>query len=733
MKGSSSFPKVPVILSKESPKGHHQSYNQLYSAKNHHISSSYKKPFSSMKKSKKSASIMSKTVQSFRKFSKSHQKRNGSDRSSSFNRKYEQFRIRTEPSPRKVHPNYKRVNYLKELHILPDKKDRIRVMKKKDDSVLKHFKRKMNNEKIDEKDIVRALKNTTEMKNKIKILDAAVNYKQIEEVQKQKVKKNNHFKKSILLVLQFVNKLKLKARQSRIAKNLQIGKHGEGRKRSVLLQRQLSPKKKIFDKINSSLNDGSHQKWGPFDENNNLNNTVAIIKLEKSGNASNPNLEPEGQNILVESIEDFANFNNLGENPVFQRTASGISQLYQKQSSIPNLNQIDNQDYQSREESTEKLDQILEEESEETPSGRLHHYNHIQSLRNITKVNSIVELFPSSKRDSHPTQKGVAFQKVSKRSFSRSKKSQRTIKGKSKRKNSKSNASKNNKVRKIGFRSKTVISQSVGRSHKMTNSKSRKNEVSKDSLLNTEHSFQRKRNRKVTMSPSKNIISEIERPIPYNKRLNSPTLRKVKLHYERIRCYRIQKANYEFRVQQELEKMRNAKTKLKSNNSNNQQFSFLDKPSKFLTELSKTSKKMKIKKIEFRNRNKLVKSYKNANRHLKKDLVLNLKQADMDLKKTMQMPVLVEEMRPESFYDLQRIDKKMEGKFLQNCFDEIQANQEEILLNLKKSRAHLNVSPIRKAKKVSLSNNLYRKGSQEHIVISSPSKQQMMVIQKQNT
>lgn len=87
------------------------------------------------------------------------------------------------------------------------------------------------------------------------------------------------------------------------------------------------------------------------------------------------------------------------------------------------------------------------------------------------------------------------------------------------------------------------------------------------------------------------------------------------------------------------------------------------------------------------------------------------------------MPVLVEEMRPESFYDLQRIDKKMEGKFLQNCFDEIQVNQEEILLNLKKSRAHLNVSPIRKAKKVSLSNNLYRKGSQEHIVISSPSKQ----------
>lgn len=41
--------------------------------------------------------------------------------------------------------------------------------------------------------------------------------------------------------------------------------------------------------------------------------------------------------------------------------------------------------------------------------------------------------------------------------------------------------------------------------------------------------------RKVTMTPSKNIISEKERPIPFNKRLDSPTLRKSKLHFERVR------------------------------------------------------------------------------------------------------------------------------------------------------------------------------------------------------
>jgi hypothetical protein len=48
----------------------------------------------------------------------------------------------------------------------------------------------------------------------------------------------------------------------------------------------------------------------------------------------------------------------------------------------------------------------------------------------------------------------------------------------------------------------------------------------------------------------------------------------------------------------------------------------------------------------------------------------------------MQMPVLVEEMRPESFYDLQRIDKTMEGNFLQNCFDDIKGNKDSILCNL---------------------------------------------------
>jgi len=49
------------------------------------------------------------------------------------------------------------------------------------------------------------------------------------------------------------------------------------------------------------------------------------------------------------------------------------------------------------------------------------------------------------------------------------------------------------------------------------------------------------------------------------------------------------------------------------------------------------------------------------------------------------MPVLEEEMRPESFYDLQRIDKKMEGKFLENCFDQIQEEKLLILSNLQKN------------------------------------------------
>jgi hypothetical protein len=58
------------------------------------------------------------------------------------------------------------------------------------------------------------------------------------------------------------------------------------------------------------------------------------------------------------------------------------------------------------------------------------------------------------------------------------------------------------------------------------------------------------------------------------------------------------------------------------------------------------------------------------------------------------MPVLDERMRPESFYDLQRIDKKMEGKFLANCFEEIQGgDHDKILNNLDNGALNRSLSP----------------------------------------
>ena len=81
-----------------------------------------------------------------------------SQSSKSIFKNFKKFRIKTEPNPRKPHPNYKRVNYLKDLYVLPDKSERKRHLRQKDKIVLKNFKKKMNSQKIGEDDMVQALK-----------------------------------------------------------------------------------------------------------------------------------------------------------------------------------------------------------------------------------------------------------------------------------------------------------------------------------------------------------------------------------------------------------------------------------------------------------------------------------------------------------------------------------------------------------------------------------------------
>ncbi len=60
----------------------------------------------------------------------------------------------------------------------------------------------------------------------------------------------------------------------------------------------------------------------------------------------------------------------------------------------------------------------------------------------------------------------------------------------------------------------------------------------------------------VTMTPSDFAINEIERPIAFNKRLESPTLRKIKLHYQRIRKFNEQQLEIELKIKQEIVKMK---------------------------------------------------------------------------------------------------------------------------------------------------------------------------------
>lgn len=144
-------------------------------------------------------------------------------------------------------------------------------------------------------------------------------------------------------MLQFVNKLKIRARKSRIAKNLQIGKVQEK-----------NQKDEKFVSLNQNLLE-KEEKKEQISPPKDLNKSVAIIKLEK---ITPPTEEKSAENLKIQSIEDFAKY----VRPM-HRTATGISHLYQQQSSIPNLNHIEHTEYLSREMSSTKLDQIQEEDS----------------------------------------------------------------------------------------------------------------------------------------------------------------------------------------------------------------------------------------------------------------------------------------------------------------------------------------------------------------------------------
>lgn len=133
-KSANNYPKVPIISI--DPKAT-QKYHLLYTTK---LLNSNHKPLSKSGYNHHSTR-MSETTSNFRtqpNLRTSHSTR-------SVFKKYKKFRIKTEPSPRKKQiVNYKSVNYLKDLHVLPDKTVRLRYMREKDERILQKFKNKMN-------------------------------------------------------------------------------------------------------------------------------------------------------------------------------------------------------------------------------------------------------------------------------------------------------------------------------------------------------------------------------------------------------------------------------------------------------------------------------------------------------------------------------------------------------------------------------------------------------------
>jgi hypothetical protein len=89
-------------------------------------------------------------------------------------------------------------------------------LKKKDEDLYTQIKYKLSNNKVSDEEWVSVLKKSEFLGTKMKILDHIMEYKKIQVIQKEKLKNATFFKNSILIVLRFVIKLKLRVKLRRL-------------------------------------------------------------------------------------------------------------------------------------------------------------------------------------------------------------------------------------------------------------------------------------------------------------------------------------------------------------------------------------------------------------------------------------------------------------------------------------------------------------------------------------
>ena len=195
----------------------------------------------------------------------------------------------------------------------------------------------------------------------------------------------------------------------------------------------------------------------------------------------------------------------------------------------------------------------------------------------------------------------------------------------------------------------------------------------------------RSKQRKITILPCANVINEVLRPVAYNKRLNSPTFRKMKLHFERVRSYEQEKKVFEEKVNLEVAKMKKRRAQMPQ----------VDK--------SQVKSRVFLKKQSARQyiNNTATKTFQDLKLELLEELENGLPTDQPTSPKQKVFPD--DNERPQNFYNLERLGKELASDRDIQLSSRIVRDQSEILLQLKANHA-LNIQQgrIKARKKVTL-------------------------------
>ena len=458
----------------------------------------------------------------------------------------------------------------------------------RDQEIIKQIedKAKFNNLRFDE--FLSAIHRTNLRRNKMKILDIAVSQKQIKNDRKERYRNGSLFKKHVFLIMKFINILKRKVKIARKIKAKAQGQAG-------------------MEIAHFSENDGYYKLQRGFDLEKNKK-TSGIMYFRKQAkqsfdNSSNHPTDSKNSSFVQSSPK-------IPANTTIDSLAVSFAEVsrLKKHSEVV---EVDEHKEWSNDENSQEYQRGAKRRPSQKKSSRLERKSSLESkLHEKEKQVTFFEDIQESK--GYGSTKEIRLKpipKLTKNSSFRSKGKNNSPKNatkpslkKQKNKRSKFKTDQGKKITTVKFKSrqKDLTSAHFDRAIKLSRGdsavlKAPLRRVNKRRSLVSNYSHKRNPNKKfsgkneklekpeekadekamappspyasmsmatrkkMTMFPSKNIIDEMHRPIAHDKRINSPTLTKIKLHYERFRSYKQRKEEIEQKIKDELNKVKSMK------------------------------------------------------------------------------------------------------------------------------------------------------------------------------